>query len=155
MTEASPTRNCPVRGCTSKCGVNQVCCKTHWFQLPQARRDEIWRLYRSAPGSDPHRKAVMEALHWLSGSNSPPGLPPTPPQVVHWIENVLRKRLNDPKLIDEHFIVMWAGYQELVSKGKPPKEALNDSVKVLIASVVLEVAGIDPENGRDTSQERN
>lgn len=154
--DQAATRVCPVRGCKNRCGVNKVCCKMHWFQLPQARRDEIWRLHREVPGSAAHRRAVVQALHWLSGASEHQGPPPTPPQVVHWIENVLRKRLmSDPKLLEEHVTMLWVGYQKGHAQGTPQAEAFKESLKRVVASVVMQVAGIDPEGGRDTSQQRN
>lgn len=52
-------------GCTSTHHDNQVACRTHWFRLPKEVRDEIWRLYRSAPGSMAHVSAVHAALESL------------------------------------------------------------------------------------------
>jgi hypothetical protein len=56
---------CRVLGCTGSHHVDQVCCRPHWFALPQAVRSEIWTLFREEDGSDAHRTAVLKALEWL------------------------------------------------------------------------------------------
>ena len=56
-----------VEGCARSHGEDQVCCRQHWFQLPQSMRNEIWRLYRREAGSQAHVKAVYDALDYLSG----------------------------------------------------------------------------------------
>lgn len=56
---------CRVSGCTGSHSTDQVCCRSHWFALPLAVRNEIWKLYREEDGSDAHRTAVFNALAWL------------------------------------------------------------------------------------------
>jgi hypothetical protein len=56
---------CRVTGCLKEHANNLLCCRGHWFALPTSVRDEIWRLYRTAPGSDAHREAALNALKWL------------------------------------------------------------------------------------------
>lgn len=63
---AADLTTCPVAGCRRAKEGFQVCCKTHWMQLPKAIRDEIWTLYRREQGSDAHRAAVFGAISWLN-----------------------------------------------------------------------------------------
>lgn len=51
-------------------------CKKHWFMLPQAIRDEIWRTFKpgqevSATPSREYVAAVRKAEAWI-GANHPP-----------------------------------------------------------------------------------
>lgn len=55
-----PQGACPIDGKPIK--PTEILCKTHWFSVPQPLRDEVWRQYRSAPGSTEHRVAVRQAL---------------------------------------------------------------------------------------------
>lgn len=53
---------CPVTGCGRTKGAYHLVCGRHWFLVPIARRNEIWRLYRQANGSIAHREASLEAI---------------------------------------------------------------------------------------------
>lgn len=66
MITPTNERTCPIPGCSNKCKRSQVCCRRHWFKLPADKRAEIWRLYRSKPGSEKHRSAVFSAIRWLA-----------------------------------------------------------------------------------------
>lgn len=57
---------CSARGCKRDRGKDQIFCRAHWFGLPKSVRDEIWRLYRTEPGSDRHRRAVFAAIMHVS-----------------------------------------------------------------------------------------
>jgi hypothetical protein len=39
---------CPADGCTKKIARELAFCKDHWFALPPATRDEIWKTYRAS-----------------------------------------------------------------------------------------------------------
>lgn len=56
---------CRVRGCTKQHMPDQLACRSHWFELPKAMRDEIWRLHRNGP-EDEHREACFSALEFLN-----------------------------------------------------------------------------------------
>jgi hypothetical protein len=55
---------CRVNGCTNQHADDQLACRGHWFQLPKAVRDRIWRLFRNGP-EDEHREACFAALQSL------------------------------------------------------------------------------------------
>ncbi len=63
MTSPSDALNgncCPVCGRAIK--GERIFCAKHWFQVPLRLRQQIWRLYRTQPGSTAHRRAVLEAI---------------------------------------------------------------------------------------------
>lgn len=62
---------CPIDGCTGRRKRNQVLCVTHWFQVPQALRERIWSLYRTAPGSPDHLRALAEAKRIVNDKQQP------------------------------------------------------------------------------------
>lgn len=55
-------RPCPIHGCDWTVRLGQLLCKKHWFMVPTARRNEIWRLYRQENASVAHRRACDEAI---------------------------------------------------------------------------------------------
>jgi hypothetical protein len=59
-------RTCPVTGCASGCGADQLVCKRHWFKLPKPVRDEIWRLWRNERGSTEQRTFALDAVRQLN-----------------------------------------------------------------------------------------
>lgn len=38
--------HCAAQGCPEHVNPGQLMCKSHWFSLPKALRDEVWRTYR-------------------------------------------------------------------------------------------------------------
>lgn len=56
------TKSCPVPNCTGRRTSTQLLCARHWFMVPQAMRDRVWKLYRSAAGSPAHREACTNAI---------------------------------------------------------------------------------------------
>lgn len=58
--------HCPIIGCDRAKADFHVCCSRHWAQVPRELRNEIWRLYRTEPGSDAHRTAVLAAIQELN-----------------------------------------------------------------------------------------
>lgn len=55
-------RECPLEGCTGKRKRTELLCPTHWFDVPKALRDEVWRTYRTyGVLSDPYNEAVTTA----------------------------------------------------------------------------------------------
>ena len=55
-------RQCPGFGCSIMVADPKFLCSTHWFRVPKALRDLIWRLYRSERDSDAHVAAVSSAI---------------------------------------------------------------------------------------------
>lgn len=57
---------CPA--CDAMIKAHEVACKRHWFEVPRELRDRIWRLYRNrrTKGSEEHRRAVFEAIRFLT-----------------------------------------------------------------------------------------
>jgi len=56
------TRKCAVPRCRQPRRPNQIMCTLHWYQVSKATRDEIWNLYRTAPGSGDHMAAIKQAV---------------------------------------------------------------------------------------------
>lgn len=54
--------SCPVTGCGRTKGAAHLLCSRHWFMVPTARRNEIWRLYRQEAGSVAHLRVCAEAI---------------------------------------------------------------------------------------------
>lgn len=40
------TNECPVDGCSTRHPTDMLMCKRHWWTVPQALRDAVWRTYR-------------------------------------------------------------------------------------------------------------
>lgn len=64
---------CHWPGCTREVPPAMWGCKTHWFRLPQALRNRIWRAYR--PGQEEDRnisedylKVAREAQEWIAAN---------------------------------------------------------------------------------------
>lgn len=43
----SALRECPRAGCTKRITSDLFACSSHWYSLPRAERDAIWRAYRA------------------------------------------------------------------------------------------------------------
>ena len=77
---------CAAHGCERTVQRGQLMCKGHWFSLPKAMRDDVWRTWRTCQrhwrGRTDHaqqlrevrayRDAVRHAVDYLDG------VPPTP-----------------------------------------------------------------------------
>lgn len=57
---------CPVAGCTKRRLEWQLACGACWKRVHMSTQREIWRLFRSAPGSDAHRKLCFETIAALA-----------------------------------------------------------------------------------------
>lgn len=56
------THQCPAPGCKRRVVPDhRLSCPVHWFQLSSAVRSEVWRTYRTAPGSQEHHAAIASA----------------------------------------------------------------------------------------------
>ena len=53
---------CPGPGCEEQVDVTQLACRRHWYQVPKAIRNAVWREYQQAPGSPAHRHAMDLAI---------------------------------------------------------------------------------------------
>lgn len=42
-----PTHECPREGCTRQVPQNQFACRSDWYRVSKATRDEIWETYLS------------------------------------------------------------------------------------------------------------
>lgn len=62
MTKPSRLRVCPVPACHHKRQSGHVLCSRCWFLVPADLRDHVWKLYRSARGSEAHRRACFAAI---------------------------------------------------------------------------------------------
>lgn len=58
-------RKCPSPNCNRYVDKDMVACRAHWAMLPAPMRNEIWRTYRSAPGTPAHLEAIAVALRYL------------------------------------------------------------------------------------------
>ena len=58
-------RPCPVKGCRQFVSGDLLACKHHWAMVPSDVRKEVWRLYRSAPGTPSHLAMVRKVLEFL------------------------------------------------------------------------------------------
>ena len=56
----------PLKFCRAEKKSWQLACLDHWSQLPQALRDDVWRLYKNEQGSARHLAAVTECHRFLS-----------------------------------------------------------------------------------------
>lgn len=59
-------RQCHVPECGRQIRSDLAMCRPHWFRVPAALRAEVWRLFRKAPGSAEHLRALdaaVDAVH--------------------------------------------------------------------------------------------
>lgn len=68
---------CHWPGCTAQVPPAMWGCKKHWFRLPKALRDRIWRAY--VPGqevtmtpSETYMEAAMDAQRWIRDHGGAP-----------------------------------------------------------------------------------
>lgn len=52
---------CAALGCDTQAGPAQLMCRKHWYQVPQAVRDEVWAAWRACKGT-PDRRYAMAVL---------------------------------------------------------------------------------------------
>lgn len=71
MSEARHTHRCFWPGCGEQLPLHLFGCKPHWFKLPKALRDTIWKEYRLAPRSANHFKAMEAAIMWAKEQVAP------------------------------------------------------------------------------------
>lgn len=63
------THECPAPGCAKQVERDKLACGFHWFKIPKALRDEVWRTYqRYGLLSDPHTKAIRAAIASLEAA---------------------------------------------------------------------------------------
>jgi len=62
---------CHARGCNTPVPPRMFMCRGHWFSLPKAKRDAIWREY--VPGQEVRKNPTPEylavardAINWLA-----------------------------------------------------------------------------------------
>jgi hypothetical protein len=54
---------CPLADCAGQRAPEELVCPRHWFQIPKALRDEVWRTYRRFGAfADPYHEAVTAAF---------------------------------------------------------------------------------------------
>lgn len=68
--------HCHWPGCTKKVPPAMWGCKTHWFKLPQALRNKVWRTYEpgqeiSKDPSDAYLTVANEVQAWIAANNQP------------------------------------------------------------------------------------
>jgi hypothetical protein len=56
---------CPAPGCGEIVPRTMLACRKHWFSLPKAMRNDIWRAWRRDPYGDEHQALIAEAIEWL------------------------------------------------------------------------------------------
>jgi hypothetical protein len=61
---------CPVHACTNGRRRSQVMCPACWSRVPQFVKEDVYREFRSHPGSEAHRRAVFAAVRAASDSGS-------------------------------------------------------------------------------------
>lgn len=71
---------CHWPGCTRQVPPAMWGCKPHWFALPKALRDRVWRAYRPGQEKDMRPSAdylqvAREVQDWIA-ANAPPAQPP-------------------------------------------------------------------------------
>lgn len=62
MDKHKDWRPCPVDGCKRSRRAQQIMCSTHWYQVPQWLRDQVWKAFREHPGSREHVAAIRSAI---------------------------------------------------------------------------------------------
>lgn len=67
--------------------------------------------------------------------------------VVHWIENVLKKKIRDPEFMRDRLAMLAVA----VDRGDSPEKAL----QMVIMDAVAEAAGMEIKGGHDQQQTRN
>jgi hypothetical protein len=71
---APPLHDCPAPGCHVRCASNHLACRPHWYQLPKAIRDDIWRHYvpgqTAATMSQGYREALAAAGDYWAEHNA-------------------------------------------------------------------------------------
>ena len=55
-------RVCPATGCTSVTAPGKFMCRPHWFGLPVALRDEVWRTWRDVLAGRRADKSAVQKL---------------------------------------------------------------------------------------------
>jgi hypothetical protein len=53
---------CPGPECEREVDITMLACPGHWYQVPKAVRNAVWREYKKAPGSPAHRHAMDLAV---------------------------------------------------------------------------------------------
>lgn len=57
--------DCPIDGCTNGRQSNQLMCKSHWFKVPKALRDDVWakarKMWAEEEAGGPAYRAWSEA----------------------------------------------------------------------------------------------
>lgn len=53
-----PIHTCHAKDCTKRTPEAMFMCRPHWFMVPKAMRDEIWRLY--VPGQEISKTPTRE-----------------------------------------------------------------------------------------------
>lgn len=53
---------CPVDGCTAGRRSNQLMCKSHWYKVPKAIRDEVWATAKAMWRAE--RKGGLTSDEW-------------------------------------------------------------------------------------------
>ena len=58
-----PPHRCHAKGCTREVPPSMLMCRKHWFMVPKALRDEVWRTYRRGQEvtKDPSREYLDAA----------------------------------------------------------------------------------------------
>lgn len=70
---ADTTHQCPGPGCERRVPVGQLACRTHWFQVPEPLRNEVWAAWRVlmraieqpgdlTPAGERHKAALAAAI---------------------------------------------------------------------------------------------
>lgn len=57
--------HCHALGCKTKVPPEMLMCKKHWFMVPKALRDEVWRTYRPGQCED-----MRPSRAWLRAANA-------------------------------------------------------------------------------------
>lgn len=58
---------CPVPDCKAGRQSDHLMCKPHWFKVPKALRDEVWRLWAAEPMGRDYMAARQAAIDAASG----------------------------------------------------------------------------------------
>jgi hypothetical protein len=53
---------CPGPECEQEVAVTMLACPGHWYQVPKAVRDAVWREYKRGPLSAQHQAAMGMAI---------------------------------------------------------------------------------------------
>ncbi len=68
------SHECPAAGCSRTVPDHMLMCRTDWYRVPPALRDDVWHAWRNGAGagSADHRAAMVAAIQAVNESKGKP-----------------------------------------------------------------------------------